>query len=138
MTAINEAYARIDYAYLKSIESRINKLEEEVNKLNSAVDSIGGEDTKASNKRFVSRRITLNKNKSSEKVNFSPEFPAKPTVVFSVEDDTVTGRVVVVTELTAKYVKFNVLTLTNAGVKGDQGSTKGSYTVNMLAIGKAE
>lgn len=138
MTAINEAYARIDYSYLKNLESRINKLEEEVNKLNSAVDSIGGEDTQGSNKRFVTRRIVLNKNKNSSRVNFSPAFPARPTVVFSLEDDGSAGRVVVITELTTEYVKFNVLTLTGSAIKGDQGSLKGNYGVNMLAIGRAE
>lgn len=138
MSAINEAYARIDYAYLKNLESRINKLEEEVNKLNSSVDSINGDDTRASNKRFSTRRITMSKSKTSGKVNFSPAYPSIPTVVFTAQDDVAAGRVIVITELTKEYVKFNVLTLTSSAVKGDQGSAKGNYTINMIAIGRAE
>lgn len=131
MSAINEAYARIDFAYLRSLEEKIASLDKKINDLDKQVDNIDGEDNAATNKRFVTRRIALNAKTNSGKITFSPAFAAIPIVVFTVQDDSGVSRSITVTELTAEYVKFSVKIISGT-------SKTGKYQLHMLAVGKSK
>jgi len=74
MSAINEAYARIDFSYLRSLEEKISSLEKKVEDLDKQIDSIDGEDNSSVNKRFVTKKIPLTSKNSSGKITFSPAF----------------------------------------------------------------
>lgn len=131
MSAINEAYARIDFAYLRSLEEKITSLDKKINDLDKQVDNIDGEDNSSSNKRFVTRRISLNSKTNSGKVTFSPAFAAIPVVTFSTQDESGVSRSVTITELTAEYVKFSVKVISGT-------SKSGKYQLHMLALGKSK
>ncbi len=131
MTAINEAYARIDFAYLRSLEEKITSLEKKVADLDKQVDSIDGEDNSATNKRFVTKKIPLNSKNNSGKVTFSPAFASIPVVVFSTQDDSGVSRSVTITELTKDYVKFSVKVISGT-------SKSGKYDLHMLALGTSK
>lgn len=133
MSAINEAYARIDYSYLKQLEAKIEALENIVDSLNeNAQDDIDGDEVAGFNKRFVARRIKMSDKKPTQKITFSPSFPQRPTVVFGVQDNSGVFRNVVITELNSEFVKFNVVKNSN------QKTNDGNFTLHMIAMGKKE
>lgn len=125
MSAINEAYARIDYSYLKSLETKIKQLAEKVKDLE---ESMGG-----TNRRFISKRISMNDKNSTQKITFSPAFPERPTVSFATQDNAGILREVVVTELTTDYVKLNIVK--TPGQKPSK-KTSGGFILHFIAIGK--
>jgi hypothetical protein len=127
MSAINEAYARIDYAYLKSLETSIKNLEQ---KINSLIEAVGG-----TNRRFISKRVAMNDKNSTQKITFSPAFPERPTVTFAIQDNGAVLREVVITELNTEFVKFNVVR--TPGQKPPK-KTSGGFTLHFIAIGKKE
>lgn len=131
MSAINEAYARIDFSYLRSLEEKISSMEKKINDLDKQIDNIDGGDNAATNKRFVTRRIALNSKNNSGKVTFSPKFASIPVVTFSTQDDSGASRVVTITELTSEYVKFSVKLVSGT-------SKSGKYQLHMLALGKSK
>lgn len=127
MSAINEAYARIDYAYLKSLETKIANLTERVQDLEKAS---GG-----TNRRFIVRRISMNDKNATQKITFSPAFPERPTVTFAIQDTGKILREVVITELTSEYVQFNVVR--TPGQKPPK-KADGAFILHFIAIGKSE
>ncbi len=129
MSAINEAYARIDYSYLKQLETRLQAVEEEIDEMNEDLDSINDEDVKGSNKRIITKRISQKDNKPSGKVTFSPAFPERPTVTATVADNSGVARTVVITELNREYVKYSVFK--HPGQKADA-----SFSIHMIIVGK--
>lgn len=131
MSAINEAYARIDFAYLRSLEEKISSLDKKISDLDKQVDNLDGEDNSSTNKRFVTRRIALNAKTNSGKITFSPAFAAIPVVTFSTQDDAGVSRSVTITELTSEYVKFSVRVVSGT-------SKSGKYQLHMLAIGRSK
>jgi hypothetical protein len=131
VSAINEAYARIDFAYLRSLEEKIAALDSKVADLDKQVDNLDGEDNSFSNKRFVTKRISLNAKTNSGKVTFSPAFASVPVVVFSAQDDSGVSRSITITEITKDYVKFSVKVVSGT-------SKTGKYSIHMMALGRSK
>lgn len=131
MTAINEAYARIDFSYLRSLEEKISSLEKKVQDLDKQIDSIDGEDNNSSNKRFVSKKIPLTSKSSSGKITFSPAFASVPVVFFSTTDESGVSRSVTITEITKNYVKFSTKVISGT-------SKTGKFQLHMIAMGRSK
>lgn len=122
MSAINEAYARIDYSYLKELESRLQAVENEIDEISDDVDT-------GVSKRIVTRKVSLKDNKSSGKITFGKAFPRRPTVTFGIQDGAGIARSVVITEITTEYFKYTVFK--HPGQKGADGG----FTLHIVAIG---
>jgi hypothetical protein len=131
VTAINEAYARIDFSYLRSLEEKISSLEKKVQDLDKQIDSIDGEDNNSSNKRFVSKKIPLTSKSSSGKITFSPAFASVPVVFFSTTDESGVSRSVTITEITKNYVKFSTKVISGT-------SKTGKFQLHMIAMGRSK
>lgn len=126
MSDINEAYARIDYAFLKNLSSKINKIEDRLDKISNRVTRINGKIKNIDITATYANRQTFEKKDKTE-FSFGSMFNAAPVVTLSVKtNDDSKNPYAVITSLSKDKVQFRII----GGGNSNQ--------VHCIAIGETE
>lgn len=130
MSAINEAYARIDYGMIQDLQTQINNLKKEIN--TGVFAKIRNRDCTLKETKFWARGIVIPSNASdTQKVTFGANtFTKEPVVTATVYDPTRTkddteGATIILRNITKSSVTLDI------SRKG-----KGPITVFIIAIGE--
>lgn len=127
--SLNEAYARIDYGFIKKIETTMAEFAK--NLKNNVFATILGDNYSVKSTRFFATRFTLAANEEYKVVSFgSSTFAERPIVTATALDNSDTaGRTatIMLRKLTEKSVRVYVKRKT---------TDKRPITINLIAIGE--
>lgn len=136
MSSINEAYARIDYAYLKSLENEIINLKKIVAGINNSDHSIRGVTVRTSDLRVFAGERPFRGGQTNLTINFKQDFAQEPIVFLTVEDSDGRFKSVIIKSVTKERVSFSVENIPN--IKYTEKIDNPEFSVHFIAIGRAK
>lgn len=136
MSSINEAYARIDYAYLKSLENEIVNLKNIVANINNNDHSIRGVTLRTSDIRILAGERELEGNRRNFVINFKKEFAQEPVVFLTIEDSDARFKGILIRNVSTEKVSFSVEPIPN--IKYTEKIANAKFSVHFIAIGRAK
>lgn len=136
MSSINEAYARIDYAYLKQLENEIINLKQIVANMNNSDHSIRGVTVRTSDVRIFAGERPFPGNQRNFIINFKKEFAQEPVVFLTLEDSDARYKAIVIKSVTPERVAFSVENI--PGIKYTEKVKNAEFSVHFIAIGRAK
>jgi len=131
MSAINEAYARIDYATIQRLQNELNELKRQIP--NGTFAKIRGDSKSVKKTRMFARAVPVSSSDDTVKVEFgSQTFSSNPIVTATIYDPTknkgdTEGATIVMRNLTKKSVVFEV-----------KRKGKGRFVIHVIAIGEID
>ena len=136
MSSINEAYARIDYAYLKSLENQIEDIKRVLANI-KGTHSINGQTLGYDKVQLFTLRRRVAGNEKNVKIKFPTPFASGsfPTVSITVADADARFKSIVITQCTNEFVSFRISEVPGILYRGD-AKTAG-FSVHIIAIGSA-
>lgn len=135
MSSINEAYARIDYAYLKSLENQIEDIKRTLANIKGS-HSINGETLGYDKVQIFSLRRLIEGNERNIKIKFPTPFASGsfPTASITVADADGRFKNVVITQCTNEFVSFRIIPVSGISYSGEASNS--NFSVHILAVGK--
>lgn len=135
MSSINEAYARIDYAYLKSLENQIEDIKRLLSNI-QGTHSVNGETLGYDKLQLFTLRRLVGGNERNVKIKFPTPFSTGsfPTVSITVADTDARFKSVVITQCTNEFVSFRIADV--PGIKYNSDASSAGFSVHIIAIGK--
>jgi hypothetical protein len=134
MSSINEAYARIDYAYLKQLENEINDLKKQVASINNSEHSLRGTTVRTSDIRIFAGERTYPGNQTNFSINFKKDFAQEPLVFLTIEDSDARYKALALKSVTKSGMTFSVENIPN--IKYTEKIKNSEFSVHFIVIGR--
>lgn len=135
MSSINEAYARIDYAYLKGLENEIINLKKIVSGINNSDHSIRNKTIRTSDIQIFAVERTLRGGQRNAIIKFKKEFAEAPIVTLTLEDADARFKALVIKDVNTERVTFAINPI--PGIKYTEKADDTEFSIHILAIGRA-